>query len=225
MHTKLALSAALMGFMAQVSTATSCTSSNATPIEKYITESGGGGGGGFDVFLSYDPFAIVSNAVKKRDTPNARLANVANIIPRDAASVDCSATEMCFSVQNSPFCLDVNNGDFHDGQGTTGNALTGDYTLGDGRKGNLYNGPNPQPTAAGNADAKATPSADSGNGSGSGSGGSGAAQTAASNAGTGGGATATGVAPAATGKSAAANGKDVGVAVVGAMGILGALLL
>lgn len=173
---------------------------------------------------------MVSNAVKKRDTPNARLANVANIIPRDATgAVECSATEMCFSVQNSPFCLDITNGDFHDGQGTTGNALTGDYTLGDGRKGNLYNGPYPQPTAAGNADAKATSTPNSGSGSESGSeggsGGSGAAQTGGSNAGTGGGATPTGVAPAATGSNAAANDKVGGVAVVGAMGLLGALLL
>ncbi|EAQ93842.1 predicted protein [Chaetomium globosum CBS 148.51] len=230
MHTRLALSAALMGLMAQVTSATSCTSSNATPLEKYISESGGGGGGGgFDVFLSYDPFAIVSNAVKKRDTPNARLANVANIIPRDAATVECSASEMCFSVQNSPFCLNLVNGDFHDGQGTTGNALTGDYTLGDGRKGNLYNGPYPQPTAAGNTNAKATPAAGSGSGNGSGSegGGSGAAQTAASNAGAGPGVTSTSVTPAATGagENAAANGKVGRAVVVGAAGLLGALLL
>lgn len=62
---------------------------------------------------------------------------------------------MCFSLANTPFCLDVTNGDFHDGVGTTGNALTGAYTLADGRKGNLYTGPYPQVTVSGAAAANA----------------------------------------------------------------------
>jgi hypothetical protein len=67
------------------------------------------------------------------------MANI--ILPRAVDSVECSATETCLTVQSTPFCLDVPTGDFHDGVGTTGNAFTGDYTLADERKGNLYNGP------------------------------------------------------------------------------------
>jgi hypothetical protein len=44
------------------------------------------------------------DAVKKRTTPDARLANMANIIlPRAVDSVECSATETCLTVQSTPF--------------------------------------------------------------------------------------------------------------------------
>lgn len=36
------------------------------------------------------------------------------------------------------------NGNFHEPDGTVGNINTGDYTLADGRPGNLYNGPRPE---------------------------------------------------------------------------------
>ncbi|KAK4125357.1 hypothetical protein N657DRAFT_633195 [Parathielavia appendiculata] len=235
MHGRLAISAALVGLLAQVS-ATTCTSANATPIEQYIgSGSGGGGGGGNGGFvISQDPFAWVSNAVKKRTTPDARLANVANILlPRATDSVDCSATEACLSISSTPFCLDIISGDFHDGVGTTGNALSGDYTLADGRKGNLYKGPYPQVTV-GAANAATTVASSASHASETAGGTSGASETAS--AGGGAGATrsgsgvstptATGVAPAATtSKSAAVHGKVAAIGMGGAMLLVGAVLL
>ncbi|KAH6624059.1 hypothetical protein B0J18DRAFT_167048 [Chaetomium sp. MPI-SDFR-AT-0129] len=253
-HIIFAGMASLMAPMASAST--TCTSSNATPIEKYISDNGGGGsggggggGGGFDVFLSYDPFAVLSNAVKHKranTTPDARLANVANIIlaPRDdgtGASATCADTEICLSVQTSPFCLDVTNGDFHDGQGTTGNALSGDYTLGDGRKGNLYRGPYPQPTAAGGGGSAAAQTTAVSGGDDSGDGSGNVSETAvptptptpgtgAGTGGTGGGgasATQTGVAPAATTTkpNAGVSGQVDRMVMGGAAALLGVLLV
>jgi hypothetical protein len=176
---------------------------------------------------------VVSNAVKKRTTPDARLGNIANIlVARDSAtSVTCSATEMCLSVEKYPFCLDLTSGDFHDGTGITGNALSGDYTLADGRKGNLYNGPYPQPTGAGSADAPATTAPAEGGGSsgsesaspspGTGTSGAGASPAPTGNAGptT---AASSGILP---GKNDAAP-RTVGVAGFGgAVAVLGAVLL
>ncbi|KAK3303012.1 uncharacterized protein B0T15DRAFT_504291 [Chaetomium strumarium] len=242
MRCQLALSGALAGLLAQVATATTCTPDNATPVESLVSSGGGGsGGGGADIFVSYNPFDVISNAVKKRTTPDARLGNMANILVvsrRDSASsVTCAATEMCLSIQKYPFCLDLTNGDFHDGTGITGNALSGDYTLADGRKGNLYNGPYPQPTGAGGASAPATTAAaaSAAGGAGSGDGGD-AAESATASPGTGTGAAA-GASPTSTGNSGpAATGilpgkndaapRAVGVAVFGsAMAVLGAVLL
>ncbi|KAK0725839.1 hypothetical protein B0H67DRAFT_532255 [Lasiosphaeris hirsuta] len=147
---------AVLGFLAQISTATSCSSSNAIPIEQYLGSSSGGGSGGVGgVFLSYDIFNIVSQAVKKR-TPDASIANVGMLLHSRAVSPECAASELCLSVQGDPFCLDAITGDFHDGSGTKGNAITGDYTLGDGRKGNLYKGPYPLPEGAGSTAATTT---------------------------------------------------------------------
>ncbi|KAK3313242.1 hypothetical protein B0H66DRAFT_595676 [Apodospora peruviana] len=219
MHHKIAITAtALLGFFAHVSTAASCTSANAKPVEDYISENGGSGSGA-EIFLSDNPFdKFVSNAVKRRTTPNAQLANIAYAIqPRAADSVTCSATEMCLSVQKTPFCLDMMTGGFHDGTGTTGNALTGDYTLGDGRKGNLYNGPHPLPggaeaptvTTTTGAGSAATPAPGGGNGGG-------AAVTTGSGT----------VATQPTGTNAAAlHDKPVGVVLGGLMAVVGAGLL
>lgn len=147
--------------------------------------------------MSYDIFSnAVSNSVKKRNphilipasrTPDAKLANIALAVRRATGdeSVTCSTSETCLSVQKVPFCLDMVTGAFHDGTGTTGNALTGDYVLGDGRKGNLYNGPHPLPgdaagaaggaqttgtSAAGPRETGAAGSNGDGNGSGNGNG-------------------------------------------------------
>ncbi|KAK3364524.1 hypothetical protein B0T25DRAFT_415567, partial [Lasiosphaeria hispida] len=163
MYFSVLTSVTVLGFLAQVSTATSCTSSNATPIEQYLGSGSGGGSGSVgSVFLSYDIFDIVSNAVKKRSTPDASLANVGMLLHSRAASPECAASELCLSVQGDPFCLDAITGDFHDGSGTKGNALTGDYTLGDGRKGNLYNGPYPLPEGAGSTAVATTTAATGG---------------------------------------------------------------
>jgi hypothetical protein len=179
-----------------------------------------------------------SNAVKKRETPDARLANLANALsPRALDSVECTATEMCFSLANTPFCLDVTNGDFHDGVGTTGNALTGDYVLADGRKGNLYKGPYPQVTA-GDGEAATTTGAGSAGGAsetgspaaGTGTTGDGAAASTPTATGAGAskpsatGGSATGGSAATPSKNAAA-GMAGGVGVGGAMALLGAVLL
>ncbi len=132
-----------------------CTAKNATPLDAYISASGGSGGG--DYTLRVNPFNPLTYAVKKRHTPDARLANVAlAIAPRSADSVECSSSELCLSLQDAPFCYDMYTSDFHDGTGTTGNLMTGAYTLSDGRKGNLYTGPFPVPTGGAAHDAAST---------------------------------------------------------------------
>ncbi|KAK4188072.1 hypothetical protein QBC35DRAFT_550589 [Podospora australis] len=222
MYSKTVMTAALVGMAAQVATATSCTSSNATPIEQYISQpgtgggsgGGGGGGSGAEIFLSHNPFAVFSNAVKRRGvgpdlTPDAHLANIARAVGLQAraasGTVECTATEMCLSVQKAPFCLDIVNGNFHDGEGTTGNGVSGDYTLGDGRRGNLFKGPYPQPSGA-SAPGAATTGGTNGGGS-----------APAANTGTGAGASPTPT------KNAAVVGRGVGM--VGAAVVLGGVLL
>ncbi|KAK0710229.1 hypothetical protein B0T26DRAFT_805715 [Lasiosphaeria miniovina] len=253
MRCSYAVSAAFVGLFVQGSVRTqgitflpssraSCTPDNATPIEQYISSGpgGGGGGGGPDpgVFLSYDIFQIVSNAVKKRMTPNAQLANIAYIVrPRVSPSLSCTATEMCFSVSKAPFCLDITTGAFRDGAGTTGNALSGDYTLSDGRKGNLYNGSYPLPSGMETAAAATTPAATNGGltanpGASSATANPGAG-SATANPGTGttpaaqGAPTATGGGPAPTTTNGAVNGLKAqgGAAVVGVVALIGAVLL
>ncbi|KAK3903724.1 hypothetical protein C8A05DRAFT_32536 [Staphylotrichum tortipilum] len=252
MHSKLALSAALLGLLAQVSTATTCTAKNATPLDEFISSSGGGGVGGGGG-LSVDPFKWVSYAVKKRTTPDAKFANVALAIARRSAdSVECSSTELCLALEGTPFCLDMYSSDFHDGVGTSGNLISGDYTLPDGRKGNLYKGPFPQPTggaaynAASTTTTKAADKTSEAAGAGKTSSATGASgggeaadlvvgdeptAAAETGAGTTAGPTATGAgqaagtsapAPAKT-PNGAAKGKSVGVAVGGI--VLGAFLL
>lgn len=191
-----------------------------------------------------DPFNVLTYAVKKRSTPDAKLANVAIALEaRSAGSVECSATEMCFSLQNTPFCLDVLNGDFHDGVGTSGNALTGDYTLGDGRKGNLYKGPFPQPTGTaayslaasttaaaagagktGAASSGKTAAADAGETEAAGAGSSAAGATGAVNtpAATGAGQSAATTTPKNNGSG---KGMSAGAALGGLMGVVGAMVL
>ncbi|KAM7201099.1 hypothetical protein V8F33_003511 [Rhypophila sp. PSN 637] len=239
MRSNVALSAAaLLGLLAQVSTAASCTSSNAYPIEDYIASTGGGGGGsggaGAEIFLSEDIIGnAVSNSVKKRNpripanrTPDAKLANMVYAIRQrraDDKGVTCSVSETCLSVQKAPFCLDIISGAFHDSTGTTGNALTGDYVLGDGRKGNLYNGPHPLPSGASNAQTTPTPT-----GSGGGAQETGPAAGGNGNGNGGGNAPP----PAQTGsplpKENAASGREMvvgGVVIGGLMAVVGAELL
>ncbi|KAK3385734.1 hypothetical protein B0H63DRAFT_523052 [Podospora didyma] len=223
MHCKVAISAALVAVLAQVSTATTCTSQNATPVEQYINSGSGGGSGGAGrgagALVSYDIFNIVSQAVKKRATPDAKLANVVYALsrrgPNDA--VECSATEMCMSVEKAPFCLDYVTGAFHDGTGTKGNAVSGDYTLADGRKGNLFNGPYPLPSGMSAGAATATPAGGAG-------GANGVASKTTAAPGTG---TAANTSPATpTSSSGTGHGRaQGGAAMGGVLAIVGAVLL
>jgi hypothetical protein len=183
----------------------------------------------------------VSNAVKKRSNPSTMLANLARAgaaaVHRargdDKASVECSATEACLSVQSIPFCLDMMTGYFHDGTGITGDALSGDYTLADGRTGNMYTGPNPQATGGASSAAATTGAAVATGSAGGGrnGGGGGASQTASPGAGStavgGAAATQTGgsAATPSTTRNVAVKDKSLGLAVGGAMALLGVLLL
>jgi hypothetical protein len=66
-------------------------------------------------------------------------------VRRSLKDLSCTATEICVSFQDSPFCLTKRTGDFHDDEGTTGSISTGDYALADGREGNVFSGPTPLP--------------------------------------------------------------------------------
>ncbi|KAH8589834.1 hypothetical protein B0O99DRAFT_676349 [Bisporella sp. PMI_857] len=57
--------------------------------------------------------------------------------------LDCTPSESCLSVQREVFCVDPSTLAYHDAFGTVGNLVTGEYTLVDGRRGNLYAGPFP----------------------------------------------------------------------------------
>lgn len=50
---------------------------------------------------------MLTNAVKRSETPDARIANVAYVIRARDSAVQCTATEMCLSIQKVPFCLDL----------------------------------------------------------------------------------------------------------------------
>ncbi|KAK4118332.1 hypothetical protein N657DRAFT_651368, partial [Parathielavia appendiculata] len=65
-------------------------------------------------------------------TPGARLNNVAYVLDQRSDTVECTGAEMCLSIQTVPFCMDLLTYSFHTGDGTTGNAMTGEYTLPDG---------------------------------------------------------------------------------------------
>ncbi|KAK3901550.1 hypothetical protein C8A05DRAFT_34765 [Staphylotrichum tortipilum] len=152
------LSVALCGLLAQVSTATLCNLSKATPIEDIINSgdgTGGGTGGGAVVHYSVD----IDGLIKRRSNPNAKLAYIARALRArdDDPSVQCTDSEVCASTKDAPFCYDQNTGNFHDIEDTKGNLLTGDYTLADGRKGNLYTGPHP--TTGDNSEGAATTTA------------------------------------------------------------------
>ena len=78
----------------------------------------------------------IDGLIKRRTTPNAKLTHVARAlrVREDDPSVECTASEVCASTQDAPFCYDEDTGNFHDVTDTKGNLLTGDYTLADGRE-------------------------------------------------------------------------------------------
>lgn len=105
-----------------------CNLAKATPIENIIDTgdgTGGGTGGGAVVHFSVD----IDGLIKRRTTPNAKLTHVARAlrVREDDPSVECTASEVCASTQDAPFCYDEDTGNFHDVTDTKGNLLTGDY--------------------------------------------------------------------------------------------------
>jgi hypothetical protein len=98
------------------------------------------------VYHTYD----LTDLIKRRLTPDASLANVARLLHAraDSESMECTSAETCASVDDAPFCYNEETGEFRDLDNTKGNILTGDYTLADGRTGNLYNGPHPVPSGS-----------------------------------------------------------------------------
>ena len=90
-----------------------------------------------------------SDYIKRRMTPDAKFANAALMLTRRAEeSVECTSGETCASLSGVPFCCVMDTGYFHDSAGTTGNLITGDYVLADGRRGNLFLGPHPEPSGS-----------------------------------------------------------------------------
>ncbi|PMD25904.1 hypothetical protein NA56DRAFT_685743 [Hyaloscypha hepaticicola] len=111
----------------------SCTSANARAIDADLT------------FLAYWEIIEVSwlaiADVKKRSL----LTSSSSLSKRDLV---CTASEECLSFKGDAFCYNKSAHTFHAGDGTTGNFLTGEYTLADGRVGNMYHGPYPTNTKA-----------------------------------------------------------------------------
>ncbi|KAL8787771.1 MAG: hypothetical protein Q9195_007640 [Heterodermia aff. obscurata] len=67
---------------------------------------------------------------------------------RKRATLECTSSEYCYSVQGTPVCVNTETADFHFVDGTTGSLNTGDYTLPDGQKGNYNTGPYPTETGS-----------------------------------------------------------------------------
>ncbi|KAE9370880.1 hypothetical protein N431DRAFT_442660 [Stipitochalara longipes BDJ] len=110
--------------------AQSCTPANAHAIDADVA------------FIAYWEIIEVSwlaiADVKRRSLPSS-------LEKRDLL---CGSTEECLSFKGDPFCYDKTAHTFHAADGTTGNFLTGEYTLADGRIGNMYHGPYPTNTKA-----------------------------------------------------------------------------
>lgn len=141
----------------------------------------------------------------------------------DICVVGDSTSELCLSLNTSPFCINPSTYNFRAEDGT-GNLESGDYTLDNGTKGNLY-------TSSSSTDTSPSPSSsgtpgNGGSGSGAGSGsensGNGAAKTS-----TPAGATAAGGANSAAPTTAASGSggstSDAGIVRVGGL-VLGAAL-
>ncbi|KAK6535351.1 hypothetical protein TWF694_001813 [Orbilia ellipsospora] len=57
--------------------------------------------------------------------------------------IHCTLSETCYKLEQIPFCLVERTFRWRDSAGGFGTVVTGDYTLGDGRMGNIYFGPHP----------------------------------------------------------------------------------
>ena len=135
-------------------TAQSCTYANSTPIDDEVAALGY-----YSIFVTGWAIFCAFACFKKRD-----FEGVAR-----RATLECTSVEQCLSYKQVPFCFNqrfisslplhtllvltrsavsYSTYDFHTSDGTTGNLITGAYTLPDGQVGNLYTGPNPSNTAA-----------------------------------------------------------------------------
>ncbi|KAE8444610.1 hypothetical protein EG329_014441 [Mollisiaceae sp. DMI_Dod_QoI] len=124
---KLLLFTLLTAFsLTSVAADSTCTSSNAHPIDADVAFIA------FWTILAVDWLAIA--VIVKRSAPSSLSKR---------GSLTCSATEECLSFKSSPFCYDKTAYTFHAVDGTAGNFDNGDYTLPDGRQGNMYHGPYP----------------------------------------------------------------------------------
>ncbi|KUJ22739.1 uncharacterized protein LY89DRAFT_680853 [Mollisia scopiformis] len=124
---KILLPTLLAAFSMIVAAQSTCTSSDAYPIDAdvaFLT---------FWTVLAVDWLAIVAVFGK-------RSLGLTALGKRD---LECSATEECLSFRTVPFCYDKTAYTFHAADGTTGNLKTGAYTLPDGRQGNMFTGPYP----------------------------------------------------------------------------------
>ncbi|KAL6400166.1 hypothetical protein AUP68_15859 [Ilyonectria robusta] len=146
----------LLALFALVSIARSCTLQTATSLEQYLEN--GSGAGSADI--TNEAHDLLDGGLSKRGSELGALVLLGVLNPR-ATSLKCTATETCFSFLDVPFCVSLTTWDYHDADETTGNLLSGDYTLADGQKGNLYKGPFPTPTTF--RDVVVTSTADPGN--------------------------------------------------------------
>ncbi|KAH8594679.1 hypothetical protein B0O99DRAFT_687457 [Bisporella sp. PMI_857] len=106
-----------------------CSPATAVLVESFISQNGGSNGRG----LSSLDISLLGQG-----SMNAGI----KAIERDDTDLECTTAEACYSLQGVPFCYNILTGYFHL-LTASGNAITGDYTLSNGQRGNLYNGPNP----------------------------------------------------------------------------------
>ncbi|KAK3377489.1 hypothetical protein B0H63DRAFT_219750 [Podospora didyma] len=198
-------------------TTRTCTAKNATPISALT------GSNGIDLNPDID------SLIKRSFTSSSSLQ-------KRADSVECYVDEYCAETKGLPFCYETISGRMRDTEGTVGNLITGDYTLADGRKGNMYKGPHPQPGDGGASGETATKTTSTGKSKATGaSGSSGTTGTSGANAagitdaptGTAAADEADGTAPATSSKNAGmpVYGGASGAAVGGMIALLGVGLL
>ncbi|KAK3937806.1 hypothetical protein QBC46DRAFT_391806 [Diplogelasinospora grovesii] len=129
--------ALLLGFtvIASLALADTCTNANAKPVDVVADAVAAGITLVEAEFLLYLAWLIAHLIIKRDDD--------LTILTIRADALTCAADELCLSLKNKPFCYNRGTYQFHTADGTTGNVKTGDYTLPNGKQGNIYHGPYP----------------------------------------------------------------------------------
>ncbi|KFY95354.1 hypothetical protein V498_03394 [Pseudogymnoascus sp. VKM F-4517 (FW-2822)] len=111
-----------------------CTATNAVPID--LSAGGGDGGGGGGGGGSSTCTSLCGNDITCLGLCDGSTAAVGAIKGRNLnvrATLSCTSSETCVTVEGLLVCIDTVTGGFHDETGGVGNLITGDYTEGTGQ--------------------------------------------------------------------------------------------